>query len=259
MSQYPGKIDNFNEKLGYSKTGHVITNQALEFAPFDANFDRAKIPHDSPTNILIKENGNIRSLGTHYTLVVDTGRPWITYAQRAKNISATWTIDYKTPGDHNEAADINRLQGAIKNIQETLGTNPQLTAQTVKALLEGIMQTLSNLNQQALIWDGKQDNLETTVVNLKEGSKYNNKDFYHTGNLAGATTSNDGLLTAGDKTKIDRSLQKNAQGTMAEKIIPLSHDGVGAQAVGFVYGKTDAERPDASTVPNGTIWVKYKD
>lgn len=124
LTSYPNAIDTFVSKLNFNEDKHIITNETLSFVGYDATYERAAIAHDNCEDIVVKQDGVELTVDIDYTIVADENKPWSKYIQRT--ISGTygvWTVDYKTEGDETEADDINKLQDAVKAIQELLGPN----------------------------------------------------------------------------------------------------------------------------------------
>jgi hypothetical protein len=207
-SNYPANLDNFVTNLNYKQDYNIVTNEALSFLTYDTNYNRARLIHDNAESIVVKEGTVVKTLNTDYTIVADTSKPWITYIQRNKSISASWTVSYNTKGDETDADDVNGLQDSVAAIQSTLGTNPQGTKADVAERLSDIENgktTRVNLTGQIQLNDYRRSVIALCQVGIENSYSAGTITFHRVNGLSGVSVLDFAMEKRYSETKVNYS------------------------------------------------------
>ncbi len=101
-------MSTFIAKLNYKEEGYHLTQTFT----VDSSTESVTIEHDYPTNIVIvDELDRVKVSNVDYSLVPTEGKPWEINIIPIGDYTTpeTWTIEYESTGDENDADDINEV------------------------------------------------------------------------------------------------------------------------------------------------------
>lgn len=119
MSNYPGSIDKFTEKLNKLENNVYVIEE--EIAPVNGVYE-GTLMHDNVNKSTINIYTGSKLTGTKiesYTVSIPSLTPWKTIIKVFSSVSKLY-VSYETPGDTIEAEDINNVQESIVATQTEL-------------------------------------------------------------------------------------------------------------------------------------------
>jgi hypothetical protein len=132
-------MSTFIAKLNYKEEGYHLTQTFT----VDSSTESVTIEHDYPTNIVIvDELDRVKVSNVDYSLVPTEGKPWEINIIPIGDYTTpeTWTIEYESTGDENDADDINEVHEVIGTLNQQVEdlSGEGRTTETVKGNADAI-------------------------------------------------------------------------------------------------------------------------